>query len=383
MRLDLSVVPRITDLPEAEWSALDGTGQPFVAYAFLAVLEQTHCVGEDSGWHPQHVVLRDETRRLAAAVPLYVKQHSWGEFVFDWSWAQAYRRAGLDYYPKLLSAVPYTPVSGPRLLVRGGLDAAAVQQTLATALRELAADNGLSGAHVNFTLPDEQQALERAGFMRREDCRFRWQNRGYRDFDDFLDGFRADKRKKLRRERRRVAESGITFRTLHGGEIDAALWGNVFAFSERTFLAHGNAHYLNAEFFEQIGRRMPGSVVVMLAEQRNAPIAAAVFVRGADELYGRYWGASRHEDCLHFEACYYQGIDYCIREGLAAFDPGTQGEHKLARGFGPSLTTSAHWLANEEFARAVSLYLERERTAMAAYIESAREHLPFHRDGAP
>ena len=380
MRFDLSVVPRIADLSGAEWDALDPSHQPFVRHAFLSALEQTRCVGDDSGWQSQHVVLKDANGGLAAAMPLYVKAHSWGEFVFDWSWAQAYRRAGLDYYPKLLSAVPYTPVSGPRLMVRGDLDAATAQRTLATALRELAADNGLSGAHVNFTLPGEQQALESAGFMRREDCRFRWQNRGYRDFDDFLDEFRADKRKKVRRERRRVMEAGITFRTLHGGDMDAALWRRVFAFSERTFLAHGNAHYLNVAFFRELGRRMPEAIVVMLAEQRNLPIAAAICMRSQDELYGRYWGTTQREDCLHFEACYYQGIDYCIREGLAAFDPGTQGEHKLARGFAPTVTTSAHWLANGDFARAVGQYLERERAAIAAYIDSARDHLPFHRD---
>jgi predicted N-acyltransferase len=378
MRLDLSVAHRIADLPAADWNALDATAHPFTSHAFLSTLEETRCVGEDSGWAPQHLVWRDAGGRLAAAVPLYLKSHSWGEFVFDWSWAQAYQRAGRDYYPKLLAAIPYTPVTGPRLLVRPDLDAPLIRVRLAATLREVAADNGLSGVHVNYTQPDDQQALEAERFLRREDCRFRWENRGYRDFDDYLDEFRADKRKKARRERRRVTEADIVFRTLHGHEIDPALWRTIFSFSERTFLAHGNAHYLNAKFFIELARRAPATIVVMLAERDARPLAAAICVRGTDELYGRYWGAAQHEDCLHFEACYYQGIEYCIAQGLAAFDPGTQGEHKLARGFAPTITTSAHWLAEPAFARAIGQYLERERTAVAGYVAAAREHLPFH-----
>jgi predicted N-acyltransferase len=378
MRLDLSVAHRIAELPAADWDALDATAHPFISHAFLSTLEETRCVGDSSGWVPQHLVWRDAGGRLAAGVPLYLKAHSWGEFVFDWSWAQAYQRAGRDYYPKLLAAIPYTPVTGPRLLVRHDLDAPTIRARLAATLREVAADNGLSGVHVNYTQAYDQDALEEQKFLRREDCRFRWQNRGYRDFDDYLDEFRADKRKKVRRERRRVAEAGIVFRTLHGHEIGAALWRTIFSFSERTFLAHGNAHYLNAEFFIELARRMPAAIVVMLAERNERPFAAAICVRGADELYGRYWGTAKHEDCLHFEACYYQGIDYCIAAGLSAFDPGTQGEHKLARGFAPTLTTSAHWLAEPVFRRAIGQYLERERAAVAEYVAASREHLPFH-----
>jgi predicted N-acyltransferase len=383
MRLDCSVVHRIADLPALDWDALDATAHPFTSHAFLSTLEETGCVGQSSGWVPQHLVWRSAGGQLAAAIPLYLKAHSWGEFVFDWSWAQAYQRAGRDYYPKLLCAIPYTPVTGPRLLVRHDLDldVAATRAVLATTLRDVAADNGLSGVHVNYTLPDDQRTLEELEFLRREDCRFRWANRGYRDFDDFLDGFRADKRKKVRRERRRVAESGIAFRTLHGDEIAPALWRTLFSFSERTFLAHGNAHYLNAGFFIELARLAPASVVVMLAERDNRPLAAAIFVRGTDELFGRYWGTASQEDSLHFEACYYQGIDYCIRTGLAAFDPGTQGEHKLAAAFAPTVTTSAHWLAEPTFTRAIGHYLERERAAVAEYVASAREHLPFHHGG--
>jgi len=379
LRLHTDSAARLADVPAEDWDALDGADHPFVAHAFLTALEAHHCVGGDSGWLPRHLLLRDDAGALLGAVPRYLKAHSWGEFVFDWGWAQSYARAGLAYYPKQLAAVPFTPVTGPRLLVHRSADAAAIRAALAETLRGDADTAGHSGAHVNFTTAEDQAALEAAGFLARHDCRFLWRNRGYRDFDHFLDGFRADKRKKVRRERRRVAESGICFRTLAGETMDDALWQRVFAFSERTFLLHGNAHYLNAQFLADVARRRPGSVVVKLAERNGAAVAAAIFFQDRATLYGRYWGAAAHEDSLHFEACYYQGIEYCIARGLAAFDPGTQGEHKLARGFEPTLTHSAHWLAHPGFHAAVAKYLERERRAVAEYIEAAARHLPFQR----
>jgi len=383
LRLHEDIAPSLADVPASEWDALDTAGNPFLAHAFLEALESCGCVGGDSGWMPHHLLLRDATGRLVGAVPRYLKAHSWGEFVFDWSWAQSYARAGLSYYPKQLAAVPFTPVTGPRLLVRRGPDAAALRTLLAEALRRDAARHGHSGAHANFTTDDDQQAFEAAGFLRRHDVRFLWRNRGYRDFDDYLEGFRADKRKKVRRERRRVAESGIAFVSLAGESIEPALWAAIFAFSERTFLLHGNAHYLTAGFLAEVARRQPGSVVVKLAERAGVPVAAAIFFQGGSTLYGRYWGAAAPEDSLHFEACYYQGIEHCIAHGLDAFDPGTQGEHKLARGFEPTLTRSAHWLAHEGFMSAVARYLERERAAVAEYVAVAAQHLPFQRGPSP
>jgi predicted N-acyltransferase len=377
--LRTEIVARLSQIPAAEWDALDIAGNPFLRHAFLEALETWTCVGGDTGWQPRHLVLRDLSGRLLAAVPRYEKAHSWGEFIFDWNWAQSYARAGLRYYPKQLAAIPFTPVTGPRLLVRPGPDAGHLRDRLAALLREAAAGDGVSGAHVNFTTGDDQAALEAAGFLRRHDCRFLWRNRGYRDFEDFLEGFRSDKRKKLRRERRRVQEAGITLRSLPGEQIDAPLWHTIFAFSERTFLRHGNGHYLNADFLADVARRLPGAVVVKLAERAGTPLAAAIFLQGGGTLYGRYWGAASHEDCLHFEACYYQGIEHCIAHRLEQFDPGTQGEHKLARGFVPTLTTSAHWLAHEGFHGAVARYLERERSGVLEYVEAARQHLPFQR----
>jgi predicted N-acyltransferase len=382
MPLKAELIGSIAELPPAEWDALDPTGHPFLRHAFLESLEGTGCVGGDSGWDPQHLVIRDDRGTVVAAVPQYLKAHSWGEFIFDMSWAQGYARSGLEYYPKLLSAVPFTPVTGPRLLVRPDLEKDGLRDSLAELLIEAARTTGASGAHVNFTVDADQSALERAGFMRRHDCRFLWRNAGYRDFDDFLERFRADKRKKARRERRRVAESGVAFRTLRGEDLDAALWRVVFGFSERTFLRHGNGHYLSVEFLRLVSRLLPGAIMVKLAERAGDPIAAAIFFQSRDALYGRYWGSARAEDSLHFEACYYQGIDYCIEHGLATFDPGTQGEHKIARGFEPTRTCSAHWLAHPGSSEAVARYLQRERTAIDEYIAAAAAHLPFHRDGS-
>jgi hypothetical protein len=382
MRVQARFVERIAEIPAAAWDALEPSGNPFLRHAFLDALESSGCVGGDSGWLPRHLILSDDGGRVVGAVPQYLKLHSWGEFVFDWSWAQSYTRAGLEYYPKLLSAIPFTPVTGPRLLVAPGSDPV-LRASLAGLLVAAAREAGVSGVHVNFTQPEDQSALEAAGFLRRHDCRFQWRNRGYRDFEDFLDGFRSEKRKKARRERRRVQEAGITFRTLQGGEIDTDLWRTIFGFSERTFLRHGNAHYLSAEVLQEISRRMPESVVVKLAEQSDAPVAAAIFFQGGGQLYGRYWGSAAPVDCLHFEACYYQGIEHCIEQGIEAFDPGTQGEHKLARGFEPTLTCSAHWIAHAGFGAAIARYLEREREAVDRYVEDAAAHLPFQRGTAP
>jgi hypothetical protein len=315
-------------------------------------------------------------------VPQYAKSHSWGEFVFDWGWAQSYARAGLSYYPKMVCAVPFTPVTGPRLLVRPGQDASQLRAALARALPASAHPLGVSSIHVNFVDPGDETPLEQAGFLRRHDCRFLWTNRGYEDFEHYLATFRSDKRKKVRRERRRVAENGITFVTLHGGEIDESLWEEIFSLSEQTFLRHGNEHYLSAGFLAEISRRMPDSLMVKLARRDGATIAAAIFFVGGDWLYGRYWGAATQEDCLHFETCYYQGIAYCIERGLGGFDPGTQGEHKIARGFEPMATVSEHWIAHPGFAAAIDRYLQRERQAVDEYIAAARGHLPFQRSPA-
>ncbi len=367
----------------AEWNALAGTDVPFLRHEFLHALERTGCVGAGTGSTPSYFALRDE-RGLAAAVPAFRKSHSFGEFVFDFAWAQAYARVGLPYYPKLVLAVPFTPATGTRLLVRPGVSQDAVRSELAASVEDHLAANKLSSAHALFIAPEDRDTLEPRGWLLRRDCQFHWRNRDYASFDAFLETFTADKRKKANRERRRIAEAGIEFRTLGGAEIEAELWDVIHGFSLNTFRRHGHDHYLTAAFFKRLAQVLPGMIMVKLASYRSRPVAAAIFFVGADTLYGRYWGAAADFDSLHFETCYYQGIEYCIERGLARFEPGTQGEHKVPRGFEPSPTFSAHWVADARFASAIAAHLRREDIAVDEYMAGIRDHLPFRRaDGAP
>lgn len=375
-----TLLSSIGAIPAHEWNALDRSGNPFVRHEFLHALEQSGCVGPGTGWMPQHLLLRDASGRLDGAIPLYRKSDSWGEFVFDWSWAKAYAQAGLRYYPKLVSVSPFTPATGPRLLAGDSSSASTVRQRLAKALFEYASSEGLSSAHLLFVDETDRAALEEGKYLRRKDCQFHWRNRGYQTFADFVATFRAEKRKKAQRERRRIRESGIEFRTLSGEQMDRELWDIVFGFSAATFEVRGHEHYLSARFFRSVSAALPGAVMVKLAEFKGRPIAAAIFFRGGDTLYGRYWGAAAQFDSLHFEACYYQGIDYCIEQGLQRFEPGTQGEHKVPRGFEPTETWSAHWIADPRFRRAIDHYLHQERDAVDEYIRQVNEHVPFRQE---
>lgn len=373
--MPVSVASAMSSIPAAQWNALLPDFNPFMRHEFLAALEEHRCANRSTGWTPHHLTMTDEHGRLIGAVPLYRKQHSWGEFVFDWSWANAYARLGLQYYPKLVAAVPFTPAPGARLL---GRDEGA-RTALAAALVSHTQAQDLSSVHVLFPTAGELPALEEAGFLLRRDCQFHWRNRGYGSFDDFMQTFRADKRKKALRERRRVSEASIRMEIVSGAHISPSLWRTVFAFSARTFAAHGNEHYLNAGFLQSVARVMPEALLIVLATLHETPIAAAIFFRSHDTLYGRYWGSSGDYHSLHFETCYYQGIEYCIREGLQHFEPGTQGEHKIARGFEPTWTWSAHWLADSRIRRALQSHLREEGAAVDSYMNAAREHLPFHR----
>ncbi|MFL6575043.1 MAG: GNAT family N-acetyltransferase [Povalibacter sp.] len=367
----------IQRVPADAWNALDAGGSPFLRHEFLAALEAERCVGAASGWRPHHLILENEAGKLIGAIPLYLKDHSWGEFVFDWSWARAYSQAGLDYYPKLVSMTPFTPATDRRLLVEPGADAQSIRRQLATALLDHTKERRLSSAHVLFVSDCERDALDAAHFIWRKDCQFHWYNRGFKTFQDFIGTFRAEKRKKALRERRKVREGGVIYRTLSGSDMTTELWELVFAFSSRTFEQHGHEHYLNAGFFQRISTSLPEVVMVKLAMLNELPIAAAIFFRSNETLYGRYWGAAANFDSLHFETCYYQGIDYCIEQGLQKFEPGTQGEHKIARGFEPTQTWSAHWISDPRFRRAIDSYLDQERDAIDQYSASVREHVPF------
>lgn len=379
-RVRIDIVDSILDVPAAEWNHLDGAGQPFLRHEFLAALETSGAVAPGTGWTPQFLLARAPDGRLAGAMPLYRKTDSWGEFVFDHAWADAYRRAGLRYFPKLVAAVPFTPASGPRLLTAPDRERPAVVSSLIEAAISHARDSGYSSLHVLFPTPEESGDLQQRGLLLRKDCQFHWHNHGYRDFESFLAGFTAEKRKKARRERRRVAEAGIRFRVLGGGDLDDRLWDAILPLYASTFWRRGRAPYLEAPFFHEIARTLPEALVVIVAEHRDEPLATAICFRSADTLYGRYWGASGDYHSLHFETCYHQGIDYCISHGLQRFEPGTQGEHKIARGFVPSAVWSAHWLADPRFAAAIDRYLDQERHDVDDYMGATGEHVPYRRD---
>ncbi len=378
MRVDIA--DSLAEVTAPEWNALNPAGYPFLRHEFLNAAEITGCVSPETGWQPRHLLGRDDTGRLVAAMPLYEKTHSWGEFVFDWAWASAYGRAGLPYYPKLVSAAPFTPATSHRILCpeagRAEATAALVEAALA-----LAEESEQSSLHIQFPRDDELPALEQAGLKLRKDCQFHWHNRGYADFDEFLQQFSSRKRKKARRDRRAVAEQGIRFRWLRGEDMTAELWRVVYALISATFMRRGCMPYFSLEFFRSLGEDLPGNVLVVLAEMRGRTVAAALCFVGADRLYGRYWGSDGHYDALHFETCYYQGIEYCIEHGLAVFEPGTQGEHKISRGFTPVPTWSAHWLAHDRFFDAIGRYLEEEQLHIERYIETVDEHSPYRRTG--
>lgn len=374
----LTVHDAIADFSADDWNALAGDDCPFLKHEFLATAELTGCVAPESGWIPRHVSVTKDGK-LVGAMPLYQKDHSWGEFVFDWAWARAYERAGLPYYPKMVSAIPFTPAPGRRLLLAKDAGVETVRALLDGAI-DLAREAGCSSLHVLFPLEEELPLLRESGLQVRKDCQFHWKNREYRDFDAFLQTFTAAKRKKARRDRRRVSEAGIGFRRLPGAEIDTATWEVIFQLISMTFMRRGSLPYFDLDFFLRISELLPDNILVILAEKDREPIAAAVFFEGESTLYGRYWGSNGYHDALHFETCYYQGIDYCIEKGLQVFEPGTQGEHKISRGFVPVSTWSAHWLAQPEFLSAISEYLDEEARHVDRYMDAVDEHAPYRDD---
>ncbi|PRF45097.1 GNAT family N-acetyltransferase [Burkholderia multivorans] len=367
-----------------EWNALlarDAQPTPFLRHEFLDALHVARCAVDETGWSPHFVTLTDaRTGRLAAAAPVYAKQHSYGEYVFDWAWADAYQRNGLSYYPKLLCAVPFTPVQGTRLLA---VDDDA-RRRLAATLLAFAEQSDTSSLHVLFPTGDEARLLESMGMMLREGVQFHWVNDGYRHFDDFLGTLEQKKRKNIRAERRKVRDAGVTFRRLTGERITDADWRFFTRCYRQTYREHYSSPYLNLDFFRAIGGTMPENLLLVIAEADGQPIASALAVyrrgeHGGGTLYGRYWGAIEHVPCLHFETAYYQLLEFCIEAGLDTFEGGAQGEHKLARGFLPTVTHSAHWLAHPAFADAVAHFLERETEHIHAYVDELREHDPFRR----
>lgn len=381
MRLTLNyrtrMIASLAEVGQAQWTALlalQADANPFLSYAFLDALHASGSAARKSGWQPQFLTLW-EGDVLAAALPLYLKSHSYGEYVFDWAWADAYRRNGLEYYPKLLSAIPFTPVTGSRLLARDE----AARSALIKALLALQQQADVSSTHVLYPPPQQAEALERAGFLLRNGVQFHWLNDNYRDFDQFLSTLEQKKRKNIRAERRKVRDAGITFRRLEGERIGEADWRFFKRCYDHTYAAHYSSPYLNLDFFLRIGESMPENLLLVIAERDGKQIASSLVVHDSQTLYGRYWGALEQHDCLHFETAYYQPLEFCIERGLAAFEGGAQGEHKMARGFLPQKTWSAHWLAHPAFSDAVERFLEQESGGIAAYMDELDERNPFRK----
>jgi len=351
------------------WNALAGE-HPFLRHEFLHALHETGCACEHTGWSPRYLTLWQDAS-LVGAMPLYAKSHSYGEYVFDWSWADAYHRHGLSYYPKLLGAIPFSPVIGPRLLARDETTRA----LLLRAALQLARD--VSSLHVLFPVESEAREMQAQGMMLRRSVQFHWENRGYANFEEFLSDLASAKRKKIRQERRRVQETGVRLRRLVGADIRDEHWSFFTRCYNNTYRAHRSTPYLNLEFFRRLGDALSEHVLMVLAELDGKPIASALNIFSPTTLYGRYWGSVGHVPLLHFEVCYYQVLEFCIERGIRVFEGGAQGEHKLARGFLPTQTWSAHWLARPEFADAVESFLARESTGIERYVDELNEHSPF------
>lgn len=375
--MKLTLLNGVDEITADQWNAVSGTGNPFLRHEFMAALERNNCLGEQHGWLPHHLAAFDDDGVLIGAVPMYLKDNSYGEFVFDWSWAEAYQRAGLPYYPKSVVAIPYTPTPGPRILVHP----TACRDTVSTQLIELARawseSEGLSSLHWLFTDETDTEKLGEQGFLLRLGCQFHWENRGYRDFEDYLSNFNARKRKKVRRERRYVQEQEINIITVHGHEATETQLYTMHDFYRSTFEKKWGHPTLTLDFFREVALTMGEQLVFFIAEKQQKMVAGAICFRGEDTLYGRHWGCYNDYHSLHFEACYYQGIDYCIRHGLKLFQPGAQGEHKISRGFLPTPTWSAHWIANEKFRELIARFLEHETRAMHEYIAELDQRSPF------
>ncbi|MES2127537.1 MAG: GNAT family N-acetyltransferase [Pseudomonadota bacterium] len=371
------IASTLPEIGKTAWDALadmQKRSNPFLSYTFLHSLHASGSACADTGWQPRYLALY-EGDTLVAAMPLYAKSHSYGEYVFDWAWADAYHRHGFEYYPKLLSAIPFTPVTGPRLLACDD----AARAALVAALQQLQRTSGVSSTHILYPPEEEARTLADAGYMLRSGVQFHWLNAGYHDFEHFLSTLEHKKRKNIRAERRKVREAGVTLRRVRAVDASEDDWRLFHRCYRHTYAAHHSTPYLNLDFFLRIGREMPANLLLVIAERGGQPIASSLVVHSADTLFGRYWGELEHVPCLHFECAYYQPLEFCIEQGIAVFEGGAQGEHKMARGFLPTKTWSAHWLAHPEFGDAVERFLAREAGGIDAYIDELNERNPFRR----
>ncbi len=373
--MEIRFCASIHNVDQPQWDALTDSDYPFTRHAFLAALEDSQSCSHKSGWQSHHLTLWDK-EQLLAAMPLYIKSHSYGEYVFDWSWADAYHQHQHEYYPKFVTCIPFTPATGPRVLSRVPFET--ILPEIIEAIKEESLRLGVSGWHCLFPVDELSDSLKQLNLGKRYGSQFHWFNRNYTSFDDFLEGFSSRKRKNLKKERLKVQEQGIQLKTKTGSDISSEEWALFYQLYHRTYFKRsGRQGYLTADFFTRLAKNLSEQVLMIIAEKEGKQIAMALCFRDSNTLYGRYWGCSDEYDFLHFETCYYQGIEYCIREGLNRFDPGAQGEHKIQRGFEPVLTWSNHWIAQEDFRQAINHFLEREKGGVLNYIKEAKSYLPF------
>ena len=379
--VNIKVFNGIAEIPAADWDACAGTANPFVSHAFLRVAEDSGSASAENGWLAQHLGIEDDSGRLIGVVPCYLKNHSYGEYVFDWGWADAFERAGGNYYPKLQISVPFTPVSGPRLLVRPGADTGQIRKMLCAGLVELAKQHDVSSFHITFCEEDEWRVLGEAGLLQRMGQQFHWHNRGYETFEDFLAELSSRKRKAIRKERREANDGGIVIETLSGDTLEARHMDAFYRFYLNTVDRKWAHAYLNADFFALLRERMADKVVLVMASQGGRFVGGALNLRGTDTLYGRNWGCNQRFRMLYFEACFYRAIDYAIEHRLTRVEAGAQGPHKIQRGYLPSPTYSVHWIADPRFREAIEQFLGRERMMITHEIEELGDTGPYRKPG--
>ncbi|MDP3539969.1 MAG: GNAT family N-acetyltransferase [Azonexus sp.] len=376
----ISTVSSARLIERADWENLTPAAHPFLNADFFEILERHETAGPACGWQARHWVAKDSDGAVLGLLPTYIKANSHGDFVRDWSWASAYEQLGKIYYPKLLSALPHTPASGPRLLVKAGEDKLATQHALVETVKAYVSANQLSSWHIALPAADEVDLLQSHGLLVSHDVQFHWRDKGYGDFDGFLAAFPSEKRRKVKAERRRVAESGLTVEVRHGNEIEPEEWPELHQLYATTFDKYRNYAAFSAACFAELGSTLGRRMVLFIARERGVPVAISICFRSDDTLYGRYWGTNSSHHSLHFELCFYQGIAYCLTQGLSTFEPGAGGEHKVARGFEPTVVRSCHWIEDSRMRQLIGQHLERHRNGVLAYADEASTHLPFRKN---
>jgi len=376
--MQFKIVNSIAEIGRERWQKVYSGDSPFLRFEFLQAQEKYGCVGEHVGWIPYHAVIEDQSSsELLGIMPLYIKTNSYGELVFDWAWANAYERTGREYYPKLVSAIPYTPVTGERMLINPSANRESVEKKLIEGVLKDAQAHNFSSIHCLFPELELCHVFANYKFEKRLGCQFHWHNEGYECFDEFLSKLTSRKRKNIRKERARVKAQGFQYRVLQGDEIEDELWPVIYEFYKKTFDEKGGYATFTLPFFKNISECMGEQLLVILAYDDEKPVASAIFYKDSHHLYGRHWGCLDQFDSLHFEVCYYMGIEYAIKHGIKHFEPGAQGEHKISRGFLPALTWSSHWIKDPQFSLAIEQFIERERIYMKDYIQELQKHSPF------